>query len=74
MEGLVGDRGDDDFETGGKEFFALGPNESPNLAPTIKDEGFSQREYRLVHELRSYDLAPVRQVSAKGKPMGRYSI
>ena len=71
MEGLVGDRADDP-EKWGKDFFAAWDQAIYRLAPTIKDEGFSaEREYRLVHELQSYDLPFVRY-QQKASLLGRY--
>ena len=70
-EGLVGDRVEDP-EKWGKEFFAAWDQAIYRLAPIAKDEAFSHElEYRIVHELQSYDMPFVRY-QQKGSLLRRY--
>lgn len=71
IDGLVEDRTNDP-ESWGKDFFAAWDQAIYRLAPTIKDDGFNtEREYRLIHELQSYDLPFVRY-QQKASLLGRH--
>lgn len=71
MEGLTGDRVEQP-EQWAIDFFASWDEAIYRLAPTIKDRGFSaEQEYRLVHELQSYDL-PLVRYAQKASLLGRY--
>jgi hypothetical protein len=71
LEGLVGERTNDPAKWG-KEFFAAWDQAIYRLAPIAKDASFSQeREYRMVHELQSYDMPFVRY-QQKAHMIGRY--
>jgi len=71
LEGLVGDRTEDPVKWG-KEFFESWDQAIYRLSPIAKDAGFSQeREYRMIHELQSYDMPFVRY-QQKASLLGRY--
>ena len=64
QDGLLGPRLNDPVQWG-KEFFAAWDQAIYRLSPIAKDDGFShEREYRLIHELQSYDM-PFRPLSGK---------
>jgi hypothetical protein len=71
QDGLVGPRLNDPVQWG-KEFFAAWDQAIYRLSPIAKDDGFShEREYRLIHELQSYDMPFVRY-QQKAHMLGRY--
>ena len=70
-EGLVGTRLDDPAQWA-KEFFAAWDQAIYRLSPVVKEAGFShEQEYRVIHELQSYDMPFVRY-QQKAHMIGRY--
>jgi hypothetical protein len=70
-EGLVGARLDDPKQWA-KEFFAAWDQAIYRLSPVVKEAGFSpEQEYRVIHELQSYDMPAVRY-QQKAHMIGRY--
>jgi hypothetical protein len=71
LEGLVGDRAENPAQWG-KEFFQAWDQAIYRLSPVVKNSAFnSEREYRMVHELQSYDMPSVRY-QQKSNLLGRY--
>ena len=71
LEGLVGDRAENPAQWG-KEFFQAWDQAIYRLSPIAKNEAFSaEREYRMIHELQSYDMPFVRY-QQKSSLLGRY--
>jgi hypothetical protein len=71
LEGLVGDRAENPVQWG-KEFFESWDQAIYRLSPIAKDAAFSaEREFRMVHELQSYDMPFVRY-QQKSSLLGRY--
>ena len=71
LEGLVGPRSADPAQWG-KDFFAVWDQAIYRLAPISKNDGFShEHEYRMIHELQSYDMPFVRY-QQKSSLLGRY--
>jgi len=71
LEGLVGDRAQNPAQWA-KEFFEAWDQAIYRLSPIAKDQAFSaEREYRMIHELQSYDMPFVRY-QQKSSLLGRY--
>jgi hypothetical protein len=71
LKGLVGERVNDP-QKWAKEFFEAWDQVIYRLSPIAKDAGFAhEREYRMVHELQSYDMPFVRY-QQKSTLLGRY--
>jgi hypothetical protein len=71
LEGLVGERAENPAQWG-KEFFETWDQSIYRLAPVVRDAAFSaEREYRMIHELQSYDMPFVRY-QQKSSLLGRY--